>query len=139
MHAADAAGCKDGDAREVGDDHGGGNSARSVPTLRHQNRQIPAAGLGNGVAGPAQIVDLLPGKTRLQAALDNGNGGGNGPVIPDDFLHVQRRIHVLGIGHAVGNDGGFQRHDGFARIQRGAHFGSDIQIFIQHNDSSVYN
>ena len=133
VDAADAAGGEHLNTGHVSDDHGGGHGGGAVPALGHQNGQVTAAGLGDGRAGLAQIVDLGFGQTGLQTAANNGDGGGNGTVFADDLLHVQGSLHVLGIGHTVRDDGGFQSHHGTALLQGLLHFGSDVQIFVQRH------
>ena len=133
MHAADTAGGEHLNAGHVSDDHGGGNGGGTVPALGHQNGQVTAAGLGDGRAGLTQIVDLGFGQTGLQTAANNGDGGGNGTVFADDLLHVQSGLHVLRIGHTVGDDGGFQSHHRAALVQGLLHFGSDVQILIERH------
>ena len=54
-------------------------------------------------------------------------------ALADDLLHVQGSLHVLGIGHTVRDDGGFQSHHGTALLQGLLHFGSDVQIFVQRH------
>ena len=140
VHTADTAGGEYGDPRHVGDDHGGGDGGGAVPTLCHQHRQIPAAGLGNGGAGLAQVVDFLRAQARFQPAADDRDGGGDRTVVPNNLLHVQRCLHILGIGHAVGDDGGLQSHHRAALIQGLAHFRRNVKILVEHeNDSSVYH
>ena len=133
VDAADAAGGEHLNTGHVSDDHGGGHGGGAVPALSHQNGQVTAAGLGDGRAGLTQIVDLGFGQTGLQTAADDGDGGGNGTAFADDLLYVQSGLHVLGIGHAVGDDGGFQSHHGAALVQSLLHFGSDVQVFIQRH------
>ena len=133
VDAADAAGGEHLNTGHVSDDHGGGHGGGAVPALGHQNGQVTAAGLGDGRAGLAQIVDLGFGQTGLQAAADDGDGGGYCAVFADDLLHVQGSLHVLGIGHTVRDDGGFQSHHGTALLQGLLHFGSDVQIFVQRH------
>ena len=130
MDAADAAGGEHGDARHMGDDHGGGDGGGAVPALSHQYGQVTAAGLGDSGAGLAQIIDLLGGQAGLQATLDDGDGGGHRTVFADDLLHVQGGLHVLGIGHTVGDDGGFQGNDGAALGQGLLNLRGNIQIAI---------
>ena len=136
MNAADAAGGKDTDTGHVGDHHGGGNGGGAIAALSHQNGQVAAAGLGDGVAALAQIVDLLGGQTSLQAAADDGDGGGHGAVFADDLLHVQSGLHILGIGHAVGDDGALQSHHGTALCHSLLHLGRYIQITIHKSFTS---
>ena len=133
MDTANAAGGEHLNPSHVGDDHGGGDGGSAVLALGYQNGQVTAAGLGHSGAGLAQIVDLGLGQTGLQAAADDGDGGGHRAVLADDLLHVQSGLHVLGIGHAVGDDGGFQSHHGAALVQSLLHFGSDVQVFIQRH------
>ena len=133
MDTADTAGGEHLDTGHVSDDHGGGNGGGTVPALGHQNGQVTAAGLGDGRAGLTQIVDLGFGQTGLQTAANNGDGGGNGTVFADDLFHVQGSLHVLRIGHTVGDDGGLQSHHGAALVQSLLHFGSDVQVFVQRH------
>ena len=120
----------------MGDHHGGGHGGGAIAALCHQNGQIPAAGLGDGVAALAQIVNLLGGQARLQAAADDGDGGGDGAVFADDLLHVQSSLHILGIGHAVGDDGALQSHHGTALGHCLLHLRCDIQITIHKSFTS---
>ena len=115
----------------MGDNHGSGDSGGAVPALRHQHGQIPTAGLGHGRAGLAQVVDLLGREAGLQPPADDGDGGGNGTVFADDLLHV------LGIGHAVGDDGGFQCHHGTTLVQGLLHFRGDVEILVQSHDKNL--
>ena len=133
VYAADAAGGKDLNPGHVGDHHGGGNGAGAVAALGHQHRQITAAGLRHSVAGTAQIVDLLGGQTGLQAALDDGDGGRHSAVFTDELLHVHSGLHILGIGHTVGDDGALQRHHGLALLQSLFDLSGNVQITIQHD------
>ena len=135
VDAADAARGEDLDARHVGDDHGGGNGGGSVLPLGHQDGEVPAAGLGHARARLAQVINLLVGEARLQAAAQDGDGGGDGSVLPDDGLHLQGGLHILGIGHAVGDDGGLQGHHGLSGGQGLLDLGGDVQILVHvHND-----
>ena len=134
MHAADAARGKDLDARHGGDHHGGGDGAGAVHALGYQHGQNPAAGLGHGVASLAQVVDLLRGQARLQAAADDGDGSGHSAAGADDLLYLQGRLLLLGIGHTMGDDGAFQGHNGLALVQGLLYLGCNVQITVQHNE-----
>ena len=135
VHAADAAGGEHLDACHVGDHHGGGDGGGAVGLAGDQHRQIPAAGLGHVLALLAQILDLLGGEAGLQAAAQNGDGGGHRAVVADDLLHLEGGLHVLGVGHAVGDDGGLQGDHGLARGHSGGYFRGDVQIRIEiHGD-----
>ena len=130
MDAADAAGGEDADAGHVGDHHGGGDGAGAVLAPGHQHRQVTAAGLGDLRALLAEILDLLGGEAGLQPPADDGDGGRDGAVVPDDLLHLQGGLYVLGIGHSVGDDGGLQGHHGLARRQSGGDLGGDVKILV---------
>ena len=84
----------------------------------------------NGAALFAEVFDLFLGQAGLQAAADDGNGGGHRAVLADDLLHIQGRLHVLGIGHAMGDNGGFQRHNGLPGGDGSGDLGIDVQILI---------
>ena len=130
VHAADAAGGEHADARHVGDHHRGGDGASAVLALRDEHRQVAAGSLRDARAGAAEVVDLILGKARLEAAADDGDGRGHGARLTDDALDLERGLHVLGIGHAVGNDGGFERHDGLTGGKGLGNLGGDIQILV---------
>ena len=84
-----------------------------APSFRGaQNSQIAAGGLGDGGALLAEVLNLLCGQTGLQTAADDGDGRGDGAVLADDALDLQSGLHILRIGHAVGDDGGLQSDDG---------------------------
>ena len=138
MHPADAAGGEDADAGHAGDDHGGGHSGGTVGLPGDQHRQIPAAGLGDAAAGFAEILNLFTAEPGLQAAADDGDGGGNGAVVPEGLLHPQGGFHVLGIGHAVGDDGALQGDDWPALLQGLGHFGRHVKMLIQVGVSFVH-
>ena len=130
MHAADAAGGENLDARHVGDHHGGGDGGGAVLTPGAQDGDVPAGGLGNGLSLLAEVLDFRSRQTGLQPPADDGDGGGYRAVLPDDLLHIQRGLHILGVGHTVGDDGGFQRYHRLARGNGGGDFGVDIQILV---------
>ena len=101
MHTADAAGGKHFDPGHRRDHHRRGNRRCAVHALRHQNRKIPAAGLGNCRSGFAEIVDLFRRQADLQSPADDGDGGRCCPVFTNDLLHAQCGLHILRIRHAV--------------------------------------
>ena len=61
---------------------------------------------------------------------DDGDGRGDRAAFADDALDLEGGLHVLGIGHAVGNDGGFERHDGLTGFERLGDLGGDVQILV---------
>ena len=137
MDTADAAGGEDTDACQRGADHGSGYGGGTVLTAHQQYGQIAAAGLGHRQALFAQVFDLFRRAADSDLSLDDGNGGGHSTVFTDDLFHVQRGLHILGIGHAVGDDGGFQGHNRFAGSQGFLHLRGDGKVFAQviHDDT----
>ena len=138
VYAADAPGGKDLDAGHVGDDHGSGDGGGAVLAAGHQHGQIPAAGLIDGVALLAQILDLLGGQTGLQTTAQNGDGGGHGAVLADDGFDLESGLHILRVGHAVGDDGGFQGDDRLAGGDGGGHLGGDVEILVHRHLNDLH-
>ena len=130
MHAADAAGGEDANARHVGDHHRGGDGAGAVLALRDEHGQVAAGGLGNARAGAAEVVDFFLGKTGLEPSADDGDGRGHGARVADNSLDLECGLDVLRVGHTMGNDGGFERHDGLAGFERLGDLGGDVQILV---------
>ena len=84
----------------------------------------------DGLTLLAEVLDFLCGQTCLQAAADDGDGGGHRAVLADDLLDSQSGLHVLGVGHAVGDDGGFQSDHRAALCDGSSNFGIDVQILV---------
>ena len=86
----------------------------------------------------AEVFDLLGGQAGLQAAADDGDGSGHSAVVTDDLLHLQSGLHVLGVGHTVGDDGGFQSHNGLPGGNGLGNFGFYVQILVDvHRDNDL--
>ena len=136
VHAADAAGGKDVNASHVGNDHSGGDGGSAVCSACDERGQIAAAGLGDAAAGLAEVLDLLMAQTCLETAADDGDGRGDCAVIADGLLDEKRGLDVLGIGHAVGDDGALKSDDGAAFIEGGLDFGGNVQILV-HNSAPL--
>ena len=128
MHAANAAGGKDMDAGECGDLHGGGDGGAGNGALDQQRRNVAPAGLGGLAALERQPLQVLARHADAEAAIHDGDGGGHRAMGAHHILDLARHGEVLRIGHAMGDDGRFQRHDGLACGQRLLHFGTDGQI-----------
>ena len=73
--------------------------------------------------GLTQRLQLISFQPYVQLAVDHGNGGRGGACVADVLFHLCRNFDVLGVGHAVGDDGAFQCHDGAARVFGSADFG----------------
>ena len=139
MHTADAAGGKNLNACHRRDHHGRGDSRRAVRSLGNQHGKIPPARFGNAAAGTGKIVDLGFGKPCLEPTAEDGDGRRNSAEIADDPLDLERRVAVLRIRHAVGNDGRFERHDGSARVKRALDLGRNVKIPVAlHKATSCF-
>ena len=95
-------------------------TALNVERIVRENGAVPAT------------IAILGGRLKagLQPAAEDGDGGGHRAVLAHDALHVEGGLHILRVGHAVGDDGGFQRHHRLSGIQRVAHLRRDIQILV---------
>ena len=126
MHAADAAGGEDFDARKIGGDHGGGDSGGACAARRDADGHVSARKFRH-VFGLRQIAKLVVVQTDVQRATDHGDGCRHGLGIADVLLNLPRHFEVLRIGHAMGDDGAFQRHDRCAAFAGLGHFGAEGQ------------
>lgn len=57
------------------------------------------------------------------------------PVFPDDLLHLQSCLHILGVRHSVGDDGRFQSNHRLPLGNGLRHLGFNIQILISMHSS----
>ena len=109
MHAADAAGGKDLDPGQMRGDHRGGDGGGAGA----------AGGQAGGQIGARQFGDALwPGQARSSCVVvspicsvpvEHRDGRRNRAGVADLRLDLRRGLEVLRIGHAVGDDGAFQR------------------------------
>ena len=85
MYAADAAGGKELDASQAGQNHGGSYGGGAGAALGQNDGQVTTAYLHNAFALAHQLQ--LPGRqAHLHAAVDDGHGGGNSALGADDLL-----------------------------------------------------
>ena len=110
MDAADAARGENGDARARGADH----------RRRHRRGTGPPGGEAGGQVRPAELGHAARLRQRLERrileahpdlARDHGNGGGHRTRGAHLGLDPARGLEVLGVGHPVGDNGRFQRHN----------------------------
>ena len=130
MNAADAAGCKDADTGHVRDYHGCSDGGRAVLTCGDERCKVAAARLCDVASGLAKVFDLLMAQTGLEPAADDGDGRGDSAVVAYGLLNKKRCLNVLGIWHAVGDNGALKRNDGFAACESFRDFGCDVKIFV---------
>ena len=123
VNAADAARGKDLDARHVSDYHRGGDGGSAVGAPCDDGCKVTAACLCDLRSRLAEILDLVGGETRLEAAADYGDGCGDGAVFTDGLFNEQSRFYVFGVGHTVGNYRAFESNDGLALGESLSYFG----------------
>lgn len=111
MDAAEPAGRKDADARQVRDDRGRRAGWSRRPAPRGDGRaHVPPGELADREAGLAHIGDLIAVHADDDLPVDDADGRGDDALFPDDPVHLEGGLDVLRVGHAVGDDGAFQRH-----------------------------
>ena len=130
MHAADAAGREDVDARHIRQNHRGGNGGRAGQLLRDDDRQIAAADLEHALR-LAHAHQLILGQAALEAAVDNRHRRRNRALLADDLLHLAGEAQVLRIRHAVAEDSALQRDDGLAGADSLLDFRGDVHVGFQ--------
>ena len=135
VHAADAAGCKHPDPREVRGDHGCCNGGRPGATPGEASREIGARQLGDALR-LSEAGKLVGFQTDVQRAVQHGDGGRNRACGADVLLDLRRHLDVLGVGHAVGDDCALQRHDGRSIGTGGGNFGGIGDVDLGHSGVS---
>ncbi len=136
MHAADAAGGEDFDAREPGDKHRRRDRRARRALARRDQRQIAPRGLHHAAAELAEPLDLLARKAHSQAPVDDRDRRGNGPHLAHRLLDGSRRLDVARVGHAMRDDRRFERDDRpFGRARLGDLGGKVQKIGGAHRSS----
>ena len=107
---ADTAGGEDPDAGPVGGEHRGGNSGRSKEARGQHGAHVPEGGLGHPVGG-AESFEFVVGQPHPEQAVHQRDGCGHGAPGAHEGLAGERRLHVSGIGHSVGDDRRLEGHD----------------------------
>ena len=130
VYAADAARRMDAHARHGSKDHRAGNGRRAVELFRNKQRDIPAARLDDLRPRAGKVIQLIRFKAHAELAAKDGAGGRHGAVFAGNALAALRSLKVLRVRHAVGNDGGFKRNDGFPLRKRFFHLTGNKQMLI---------
>ncbi len=120
VHAADAAGGEHLYPGHMRGDHGGGDRGAAGARLGDRKAEIGARQL-HGVTRHGQRFALAVGKPDLDAAGDHGDCRRHRAIVQDDLLDIGGHGAIVWIGHAMGDDGAFQRHHRAARGQRLSH------------------
>ena len=131
MHAADPAGREHADAGHRRDPHGGGDGGGAVVLARDQHGQVAHRCLGHA-RRLRHVLQLGLVQADLQPAAQHGDGGRQSAFVADDMLQGARGDHVAGIGHAVRDDGRFERHHRAALRQRIGDLRRDVEVGMCH-------
>jgi hypothetical protein len=111
VHAADAAGGEDFDARKPRDEHRRRDRRARRAFASGDQRQIPPRGLHDAAAELTEPVDLLTRKAHSQPALNDRDRRRNGAHLARCVLHGKCGLDIAWVGHTVGNDRRFKRDD----------------------------
>ena len=130
MHAADAAGDDDGDARLVRGQHRAAHRGAAVRVARHRVRQVATPGVPRHLA-PRHLREAL-GILNCQAdaghAVEDCDGGGRRAAGPGDLLHFAGNPQIVWVRHPVRDDGRLEGHDGPALSERTLHLRVDAKL-----------
>ena len=87
----------------------GGDGGGAVELAGDDDGQVAAAYFADlSFGGGGQTLDLLRAEAGDELAFNDADGGGVGAVVADDALHFVGEMEVVGVGEAVGDDGGFE-------------------------------
>ena len=135
VHAADAAGRKDVDTGKMCADHGGGDRRRAGAT----------GCVAGGKVGARQFRDpfrlgkgfeLVRFKSDVQTSRNDRNGRGRDIHLPQIVFDLSCDFEILREGHAMGDDGAFQRDNGAAARFGCGNFGGMDQGQVVQNGVS---
>ena len=134
VDAADSAGCENFYSGHCGNNHCGSNGCCAVHSFCGKHRKIAAACFCNFCTFFTEIFDFFVGKADFELAADYCDCCGDCSFGTDDFFNVPCGIYVLGIGHTVADDGGFQSDDGSSVFKGAFDFRCNFKIkFLFHN------
>jgi hypothetical protein len=115
---------KHGDARPRRQQHGGRHGGGAVHAQGHGVGQVAAGHLAYRGAAASQPLELRSGEAHVWYAPQYCNRGWHGSVGAHYSLHLPCSFQILRVGHAVADDGAFQRHHRAACRQRRRHLGA---------------
>ena len=99
--------------------------------------KIAPRGLHDAAAELAEPVDLLARQAHAQAAFDDRDRCGNGARLAHGVFDSARRLDIARIGHAMGDDCRFERHDRLFGRARFCDLGGKIQKIGGAHSSSL--
>ena len=98
-----------------------------VPPVDDAGRHIGARHFGDALR-LTQRLQLIGFQPDMQFAVDHRNGRRNRTRVADILFDLRRNLDVLRVGHAVCDDGAFQRNDGLACVFGGANLGRVLNV-----------
>ena len=117
VDTADAAGGEDADPGARGSDHRRRDRRAAGAAFGQRKAEIRPRQL-HRVARLGERLALLLRQADLQPAVDDRDRRRLGAAVADDVFDPRRHARIVGEGHAMRDDGRFQRHDWTAGRQR---------------------
>jgi hypothetical protein len=116
VHATEAAGREDADARGGGQQGGARDRRRPAEAECRRDRQVADAELGQVWVG-AHPVDLVGRQPHVRNAVEDGDGGRHRPAGADGGLDLVGGVAVVRSREAVREQGALERDDRPAGVQ----------------------
>jgi hypothetical protein len=130
MHAADAPGRKHAYAGHLGNNHGSRDRGRAGQPAREHEREIAPAALDDTGSCLAESLDLVGREAGLQVAFNDADRRRYRAGIAHRGFDGHRGFDISGVGHAVADDGRFERHHGVAGGEGRSDLGCDLQVLF---------
>jgi hypothetical protein len=121
MDAANSTCCEEADTSGGAHEHSGSDGGCTGCFLRQDGSEIAATHFENAFFG-GEAFDLRVSETDNDLALEQADGGGNGARAANGGFHETRGFEIARKWEAVGNDSGFQGHDGATAMDGGEGF-----------------
>lgn len=121
VYAAQTARGEDSDAGAPGQEGRVGRGGAAAGAAGQGDAQVAEAELGRGGPEAGQALQLRGREAHAHAPLQDGAGRRYGAARADGLLSLAPGGQVVGVGQAVGEHGGLQRHHGPAGVQSGLH------------------
>ena len=133
MHPADPAGGEDLDAGHGGDHHRRADGRAGHAAAAQGYGEVAPRRLGSGKALARQPFERGLVDAGHHLPVHDGDGRRHGAVLADQLFDAAGHLEVLRIGHAMGDDGGFERHHRLAVVEGLAHMRPECQSIGYHS------
>ncbi len=124
MYPSQAPRCEGPDPAAPGDPERCRDGRGRVPVHRESWTEVASASLQHPL-GPGQVVQFLVAQSHPDPTSKHGDRRGSRPGLPDGLLGLPGGFQVRRPGQAVGDQGGFEGHNGQTRAQGQGNFGGD--------------